>query len=58
MGEIRVAISDVSHKKLKQMALDRGITLKQLLVNIFEECIEQDRQQKSAAGKGEKKVIS
>ena len=58
MGEIRVSISNELHKELKQMVLDRGISLKQLIVDIFERYTEEDRQQKSTTGKGKKEVIS
>ncbi len=58
MGEIRFAISNELHKELKQMALDRGITLKQLIVDVFEQYTEEDKQQKSMNSKGVKEVIS
>ena len=47
LGEIRVSIPNELHKELKQMALDRGISLKQLIVDIFERYTREYRQQKS-----------
>lgn len=36
MGELRIVIPNELHKELKQVALDKGITLKQLILEIFE----------------------
>lgn len=36
MGELRVTISDVLHRELKRKALDRGITLKKLVIDTLE----------------------
>jgi len=36
LGELRIIIPDKIHKKLKRMAIDKGITLKQLITDIFE----------------------
>jgi len=46
LGEIRLSISNKLHKELKQMALNRGVSLKQLIVDIFERYTEEDRQRK------------
>lgn len=56
MGEIRCPIPNKLHKELKQVALDRGTTLKQLIVDIFERYTEEHRQQKSLTIKMEKEV--
>lgn len=58
MGEIRFSISDELHKELKQIALDRGISLKQLIADIFKRYTELDRRDKGMIGKGEKEVKS
>jgi len=58
LGEIRVSISNGLHKELKQVALDRGITLKQLIIEVFERCAEEDRQPRSTISKGKKEVKS
>ena len=58
MGEVRLSISNKLHKELKQMALNRGVSLKQLIVDIFERYTEEDKQQKSMTDKGKKQVIS
>ncbi len=36
MGELRLLIPNGLHKSLKKRALDKGISLKQLIVNILE----------------------
>ena len=36
MGELRLSIPKELHKELKQKALDKGITLKQLILDIFQ----------------------
>jgi len=56
LGEIRVSIPNKLHKELKQIALDRGTTLKQLIVDVFGRYTEGYRQQKSTTGKVEKEV--
>ncbi|GAI39121.1 unnamed protein product [marine sediment metagenome] len=35
MGELRLSIPNELHKELKQKALDKGISLKQLIIDIF-----------------------
>ncbi len=50
MGEIRVAISNELHKELKQIALDKGTSLKQLIVDIFARYAKEHGQQKSTTG--------
>lgn len=57
MGEIRISISNELHKDLKQMALDKGVSLKQLIVDIFERYTKEGGQQKSTADKEKKEVI-
>ncbi len=54
MGEIRFPISDELHKELKQIALDRGVSLKKLIVDIFKRYTEVNRRDKNAIGKVEK----
>lgn len=49
MGEIRLSIPNNLHKELKQIALDKGITLKQLIIDIFEEYTKVRKQNKSKA---------
>jgi len=56
LGEIRGSIPNKLHKELKQIALDRGTTLKQLIVDIFERYTVEYRQQKSTTGKVRKEV--
>jgi hypothetical protein len=36
LGELRLSIPDKLHKKLKKIAIDRGVTLKELTTDIFE----------------------
>ena len=36
MGELRLSIPNELHKELKQRALDKGVSLKQLILDIFE----------------------
>jgi predicted HicB family RNase H-like nuclease len=36
MGELRVNIPNELHKELKRKALDKGISLKQLVIDILE----------------------
>ena len=36
LGELRFPISDKIHKELKKIALDKGVSLKRLLINICE----------------------
>lgn len=36
LGELRLSIPDKLHKKLKKTAIDRGVTLKELITEIFE----------------------
>lgn len=36
LGELRLFIPDKLHKRLKKIAIDRGISLKQLIADIFE----------------------
>ena len=36
LGELRLSIPNKIHKALKQIALDKGVSLKQLILNIFE----------------------
>lgn len=36
MGELRLSIPTELHKELKQRALDKGVSLKQLILDIFE----------------------
>ncbi len=36
MGELRLSIPNKLHKELKQRALDKGVSLKQLILDIFE----------------------
>lgn len=52
LGEIRVSISKELHKELKQIALDKGTSLKQLIVDVFGRYTEGYRQQKNTSGKG------
>lgn len=39
MGELRVQIRNELHKALKQIALEKGITLKKLIADILEEYV-------------------
>jgi len=39
VGEIRIRIPNDLHKALKQLAIDRGITLKKLITDILEDYI-------------------
>ena len=41
MGELRVDVPDVLHKSLKRQALDEGLTLKQLVVNICQSYVQE-----------------
>jgi predicted DNA-binding ribbon-helix-helix protein len=52
LGEIRGSIPNKLHKELKKIALDREITLKQLIVDILERYTEEERRQKNTSGKG------
>ncbi len=36
MGELRFSIPDKLHKELKKIAVDKGVSLKQLITDIFE----------------------
>lgn len=36
MGELRLSIANELHKALKQKALDKGVSLKQLILDILE----------------------
>lgn len=36
LGEIRVSIPDQLHRELKQVALDKGTSLKQLIVDVLQ----------------------
>jgi len=36
LGELRFSIPDKLHKELKKIALDKSVSLKQLIVDIFE----------------------
>ncbi|MFC1939979.1 hypothetical protein ACFLXO_04780 [Chloroflexota bacterium] len=36
LGELRFSIPDELHKELKKMALDKGVSLKRLINDIFE----------------------
>lgn len=42
LGELRVRIPNELHKALKQLALDRSITLKNLIINILEEYVKEN----------------
>ena len=50
MGEIRVPVNNELHKELKQIALDKGTSLKQLIVDIFARYVKEHSQQKSTTG--------
>jgi predicted HicB family RNase H-like nuclease len=39
VGELRVQIPNELHKKLKQLALDKGVTLKKLIADILGEYV-------------------
>lgn len=51
MGELRVHIPNGLHKALKQIALDKGVTLKKLIIDILEEYVIDTRKRRE---KGEK----
>ena len=43
MGELRLPIPDELHISLKKKALDKGISLKQLIINILQGYTVQDK---------------
>ena len=46
MGEIRLSIPNELHKELKQIALNKEISLKQLIVGVLERYTREEKQQK------------
>jgi predicted HicB family RNase H-like nuclease len=53
MGELRISIPDELHKKLKQRALNREMTLKQLVIDLLADYTENNLE---ANSKGRKEV--
>jgi predicted HicB family RNase H-like nuclease len=51
MGELRLSIPNGLHKELKQRALDKGVSLKQLILDIFENYTNKGRTEKGKTKK-------
>jgi len=51
MGELRLSIPNELHKELKQRALDKGVSLKQLIFDIFENYTDKRKSETSEMNK-------